>query len=79
MAKKNRITNIGQEFIKASRDIKLLWASVFLRLLSYGLTNQVLTLFLNKINLDESKIGLFMSLTLVGDVFCSYILSKNTA
>lgn len=75
MAKKNRITNIGQEFIKASRDIKLLWASVFLRLLSYGLTNQVLTLFLNKINLDESKIGLFMSLTLVGDVFCSYILT----
>lgn len=75
MAKKNKITNIGREFIEATRDIKLLWASVFLRLLSYGLTNQVLTLFLNKINLDESKIGLFMSLTLVGDVFCSYVLT----
>ena len=48
---------------------------MFLRLLSYGLTNQVLTLFLNQIHLNESKIGLFMSLTLVGDVLCSYILT----
>ena len=63
------------KFKCASRDIKLLWASVFLRLLSYGLTNQVLTLFLNAINMTEDKIGLFMSLTLAGDVICSYILT----
>ncbi|EJS43091.1 YJR124C [Saccharomyces arboricola H-6] len=63
------------KFNNASRDIKLLWASVFLRLLSYGLTNQVLTLFLNAINMTEDKIGLFMSLTLAGDVVCSYILT----
>lgn len=75
MGKKGNISNIWREFTGAQRDIKLLWASVFLRLLSYGLTNQVLTLFLNQINLNESKIGLFMSLTLIGDVFCSYILT----
>ncbi|QID80566.1 hypothetical protein GRS66_002905 [Saccharomyces pastorianus] len=63
------------KFKGASKDIKLLWASVFLRLLSYGLTNQVLTLFLNAINMAEDKIGLFMSLTLAGDVICSYILT----
>lgn len=75
MAKKNNVLNMWKEFTGAQKDIKLLWASVFLRLLSYGLTNQVLTLFLKKINLAESKIGLFMSLTLIGDVFCSYVLT----
>lgn len=61
--------------LNASKDVKLLWASVFLRLLSYGLTNQVLTLFLNEVNLNETKIGLFLSLTLVGDVICSYVFT----
>ncbi|GAV53560.1 hypothetical protein ZYGR_0AK00620 [Zygosaccharomyces rouxii] len=63
------------EFRDSSRDVKLLWGSVFLRLLSYGITNQVLTLFLNAIQMSESQIGWFMSLTLVGDVVCSYILT----
>lgn len=67
--------NILKEIKEASRDIKLLWASVFFRLLAYGLTNQVLTLFLNGIRMKEDKIGLFMSLTLIGDVLCSYILT----
>ncbi|CCF55754.1 hypothetical protein KAFR_0A03190 [Kazachstania africana CBS 2517] len=67
--------NILKELKEAPKDIKLLWASVFLRLMSYGLTNQVLTLFLNAIDMKEDKIGLFMSLTLFGDVICSYILT----
>ncbi|CCH63028.1 hypothetical protein TBLA_0J00280 [Henningerozyma blattae CBS 6284] len=66
---------ITREAKEASKDIKLLWASVFLRLLSYGLTSQVLTLFLDEIHLSEDKMGLFMSLTLIGDVLCSYILT----
>ncbi|SMN21013.1 similar to Saccharomyces cerevisiae YJR124C Putative protein of unknown function [Maudiozyma saulgeensis] len=67
--------NILKEIREAPRDIRLLWASVFLRLLAYGLTNQVLTLFLNGIRMTEDKIGWFMSLTLIGDVICSYILT----
>lgn len=67
--------NILKEIKDAPRDIRLLWASVFLRLLAYGLTNQVLTLFLNGIRMSEDKIGWFMSLTLIGDVLCSYILT----
>lgn len=67
--------NIFKETRDAPRDIKLLWASVFLRLLSYGLTNQVLTLFLNEIDMSEDKIGWFLSLTLAGDVICSYVLT----
>ncbi|CCD24337.1 uncharacterized protein NDAI_0D00230 [Naumovozyma dairenensis CBS 421] len=66
---------IVKEVRDAPKDIKLLWLSVFLRLLAYGLTNQVLTLFLRAIDMTEDKIGIFMSLTLVGDVFCSYILT----
>ncbi|CAR27572.1 ZYRO0D01672p [Zygosaccharomyces rouxii] len=64
-----------REFRDSPRDIKLLWGSVFLRLLSYGITNQILTLFLNAIQMSESQIGWFMSLTLVGDVVCSYVLT----
>ena len=64
-----------REIKEASKDIKLLWASVFLRLFAYGITNQVLTLFLNSIDLTEDKIGWFMSLTLFGDVLCSYVLT----
>lgn len=67
----NLLTEIGS----ASRDIRLLWASVFFRLFAYGLTNQVLTLFLNDLHLSEKNIGWFMSLTLVGDVICSYVLT----
>ncbi|QLQ78610.1 hypothetical protein HG537_0A08570 [Torulaspora globosa] len=67
--------NLIWEICSASRDIKLLWSSVFCRLFAYGLTNQVLTLFLKEIDLDESEIGLFMSLTLIGDVFFSYVLT----
>ncbi|CAR24547.1 uncharacterized protein KLTH0F18370g [Lachancea thermotolerans CBS 6340] len=62
--------------LKASRlDIKLCLASAFLRLASYGLTNQVLTLFLNEIGISEREMGWFMSLTLVGDVCISYLLT----
>ena len=64
-----------QNVVGAPRDVKLLWASVFLRLLSYGITNQVLTLLLSGIHMGEDRIGLFMSLTLVCDVLCSYILT----
>lgn len=67
--------NILKEAKEAPKDIRLLWLSVFLRLLAYGLTNQVLTLFLNAIGMKEDRIGLFMSLTLVGDVLCSYVLT----
>ncbi|CCK70261.1 uncharacterized protein KNAG_0D05230 [Huiozyma naganishii CBS 8797] len=67
--------NVWVEVKSAPRDIKLLWASVFLRLLSFGVTNQLLTLFLRELHMREDKIGLFMSLTLAGDVACSYVLT----
>lgn len=60
---------------QANSDIKLLWSSAFLRLMSYGLTNQILTLFLTEIGISEEQMGWFMSLTLIGDVSISYFLT----
>ncbi|RCK64903.1 hypothetical protein Cantr_00550 [Candida viswanathii] len=62
---------------QSNTDIRILWTSVFLRMASYGLTNQVLTLYLKSLDIDESNIGLFMTLTLVGDTFISYYLTWN--
>lgn len=59
----------------ASRDIKLLWWAVFLRMMAYGMTNQILTLFFSEIGVSDEEMGWFMTLTLVGDVFVSYILT----
>ncbi|ODQ79884.1 hypothetical protein BABINDRAFT_161557 [Babjeviella inositovora NRRL Y-12698] len=42
---------------------------------AYGVTNQVLTIHLTEIGIPETKIGLFMSLTLVGDTVLSYFLT----
>ncbi|SCU85633.1 LAFA_0D16820g1_1 [Lachancea sp. 'fantastica'] len=64
-----------QVYKTSSLDIKLCWISAFLRLGSYGVTNQVLTLFLKEIGISEKEMGWFMSLTLVGDVCISYLLT----
>lgn len=62
---------------QSSWDIRLLWISVFTRMMSFGLTNQILTLYLKEIGILESKIGLFMTLTLVGDTVISMFLTWN--
>lgn len=62
---------------QAGSDVWLLWLSVFFRMMSYGLTNQVLTLFLESIDISPKDIGTFMALTLVGDVVISYALTWN--
>lgn len=66
---------IVQVLFRAKKDIKLLWLSVFLRLMAYGASNIVLTLYLKSLGISESLIGLFMTLTLLGDTAISYILT----
>lgn len=67
--------NIFKTIFRAKKDIKLLWLSVFLRLMAYGSSNIVLTLYLKALGISESLIGLFMTLTLVGDTALSYLLT----
>lgn len=56
-------------------DVKLLLLSTFLRRASFGLTNQVLTLFLESAGVSKTRIGVFMTLTLVGDTAISFFLT----
>lgn len=52
-------------------DSYILLALKAVRLLAYGLTMMVLVPFLLELGRDESEVGLFMTLTLVGDVALS--------
>lgn len=56
-------------------DVAVLLTSVFLRRASFGLTNQVLALFLESAGILKPRIGLFMTLTLVGDSVISLLLT----
>lgn len=67
--------HLWRSLLQSSKDIRLLWASVFLRMASFGLTNQVLTLYLKELGISGDRIGIFMTLTLVGDAAISYLLT----
>ena len=60
---------------KAPFDVKLLFLQRFSRMLAYGASALVLALFLSELGVSDSRIGLFMSLTLLGDVFMSLMLT----
>jgi len=52
-------------------DIRLLFATRIARLFAYGFLSVVLLLFLTEIGLNENRIGLLLTLTLVGDTIIS--------
>lgn len=58
-----------------SLDVKLLLLLVLIRRASFGLTNQVLALFLESAGITKAQIGIFMTLTLAGDTVISYFLT----
>jgi MFS family permease len=66
----------GEQGLKApplrhSRDIRLLFATRILRLFAYGFLSVILLLYLAEIGLSDSRIGLLLTLTLVGDTVIS--------
>ncbi|ANZ76973.1 BA75_03779T0 [Komagataella pastoris] len=67
--------HLTQSLRQSNADIRLLWLSTFIRMASFGVTNQILTLYLKAINIEEAYIGWFMALTLVGDTILSYYLT----
>ncbi|QPG74162.1 hypothetical protein FOA43_001486 [Brettanomyces nanus] len=69
--------HLGDTIRQSSADIRLLWFSVFARMVAFGLTNQILTLYLKSLEIPESMIGIFMSLTMIGDSILSYLLTWN--
>lgn len=59
----------------SSRDVKFLCAQRFVRLFAYGGSTLILAAYLSAIGISDDRIGLFMTLTLVGDVVISFFLT----
>ncbi len=60
-----------------TRDARLLFATRIVRLFAYGFLAVVLVLYLAAIGLDDARIGSLLSLTLIGDVLLSLILTTR--
>ncbi|KAK3685223.1 major facilitator superfamily transporter [Podospora appendiculata] len=63
---------------QSSRDTKLLCMQRFVRLFAYGASFLILAQYLSSLSISDSKIGLFMTLTLLGDVVLSFLLTAIT-
>lgn len=59
----------------STRDTKLLCLQRFVRLFAYGGSTLILVSYLAALGISETRIGLFMSLTLGGDILISFILT----
>lgn len=60
---------------QSTRDVKLLCFQRFIRLFAFSGTTLILTLFLADLGISDTKIGLFMTLTLLGDILLSVLLT----
>ena len=82
MASRARIllSKLGEELgvysiLYSSRDTKLLCLQRFTRLFAYGASTLILALYLSSLGSSDARIGLFMTLTLLGDVVISFLLT----
>lgn len=57
------------------RDIKLLYLQRFVPLFAYGSSTLILVSYLAALGIGEERAGLFMTLTLAGDVLISFALT----
>ncbi|KAK1585896.1 major facilitator superfamily transporter [Colletotrichum navitas] len=77
------LSRLGEEsgfasIIESCRDTKVLCLQRFVRLFAYGASFLILVHFLSSLNFSDERIGLFMTLTLLGDVFISFLLTAIT-
>lgn len=59
-------------------DTKLIIIQRFVRLFAYGAATLILVSYLSALGISDAHIGLFMTLTLVGDVIISFFLTLIT-
>ncbi|KAI1617589.1 major facilitator superfamily domain-containing protein [Exophiala viscosa] len=64
-----------ESWITSPTDVKLLTLQRSVRLFAYGGSTIILALFLSHLNVSDQRIGLFMTLTLLGDVAISLVLT----
>mgnify|MGYP001077238594 CR=1 FL=1 len=60
---------------RSSLDVKLLCFQRFVRMFAYGGATLILASYLSALDTSDDRIGLFMTLTLVGDVAISFFLT----
>lgn len=60
---------------RSAPDVKLLFMQRCVRLFGYGASTLILVSFLKSLDISETKVGLFMTLTLIGDVGISFLLT----
>jgi MFS family permease len=65
-----------QALLNSPLDTKILCLQRLVRLSAYGATTVILALYLSSLGIADQKIGLFMTLTLLGDVVISLILTS---
>ncbi|KFX99550.1 hypothetical protein O988_03785 [Pseudogymnoascus sp. VKM F-3808] len=80
MASRSHLTTVVRELGLLSiwnspLDVKLLCIQRFVRLFAYGATTLVLVLYLSELRISDQQIGVFMTLTLFGDVIISLFLT----
>lgn len=61
--------------LAAPRDLHLIFLTRLFRMVAYGGASLVLALFFSALGLSDARIGLFMTLTLLGDVVLSLLLT----
>jgi MFS family permease len=61
----------------ARRDVRLLFASRAVRLFAYGLLSVVLVLHLSELGLSQTRVGLLLTLTLLGDTAISLAVTTR--
>jgi MFS family permease len=59
----------------STHDTKLLLLSRFLRMFAYGSSTLILAQYFHELGFSDTRIGLFMTLTLLGDVGISLVLT----
>ncbi len=67
----------GQQSLRLSRDGWLLFSARLVRMFAYGLLSTVLMLYLSAAGLNDDRIGLLMTLTLLGDTAITFWLSTR--
>lgn len=63
--------------LTSSRDAHLIILLRMIRLIGFGGTSVILVLYLREAKFDEQLIGLFMTLTFIGDLVTSFVLSLS--
>lgn len=67
---------LGLQTIRnAGKDVYILILARYLRLFAYGAVALILALYFEKLGFSDAQIGFFMTLTLLGDVFVSLLLT----